>query len=150
MAELRPPLLDEYGLSAALAAHVKDFARRTGVRVSVEDREELGSGLRQDAAIALFRIAQEALANVAKHAEASQVRIALERQGQATVLRITDDGVGFDVQERLSHRTRWGMTTMQERAAAVGAALSLESAPGTGTTIRITLGGGEMIRVPPL
>jgi two-component system sensor histidine kinase UhpB len=139
MAELRPPLLDEYGLSAALAMHVKEFAQRTGLRVSVEDPEELGPSLRQDAAIALFRIAQEALANVAKHAKASRVKIALERQDGATVLSITDDGLGFDVDERLAHRTRWGVTTMQERAAAVGAELYLESAPGTGTTIRVTV-----------
>jgi two-component system sensor histidine kinase UhpB len=139
MAELRPPLLDEYGLSAALATHVKEFAQRTGVQVSVEDPEELGPGLRQEAAIALFRIAQEALSNVAKHAKASRVKISLDRHESGTVLSITDDGRGFDVDERLAHRTRWGVTTMQERAAAVGGALYLESAPGTGTTIRITV-----------
>jgi two-component system sensor histidine kinase UhpB len=139
MAELRPPLLDEYGLSAALATHVKEFAQRTGVQVSVEDPEELGPGLRQDAAIALFRIAQEALSNVAKHAKASRVKITLDRHDIGTVLSITDDGLGFDVDERLTHRTRWGVTTMQERAAALGGALYLESAPGTGTTIRVTV-----------
>jgi two-component system sensor histidine kinase UhpB len=139
MAELRPPLLDEYGLAAALGLHVKEFAKRNGVRVEVRDPEEIGRSLRPEAAIALFRIAQESLVNVAKHAEASQVSIVLARQDDGTALSITDDGRGFDVHDRLSHRTRWGVTTMQERAAAVGGALYLESSPGTGTTVRVTV-----------
>src|SRR5258706_16240874 len=71
MAELRPPLLDEYGLGAALAAYAKAFSQRTGGRVAVDDPLELGRGVRRDAAVALFRIAQEALANGARHAEAA-------------------------------------------------------------------------------
>jgi PAS domain S-box-containing protein len=143
MAELRPPLLAEYGLAAALGLHVKEFARRHGVRVEVRDPEELGRGLRPEAAIALFRIAQESLVNVAKHAEASQVSIVLEKRDNAVVLSITDNGRGFDVHDRLSHRTRWGVTTMQERAAAAGGELVLESSPGTGTTVRVSIAHAE-------
>jgi two-component system sensor histidine kinase UhpB len=143
MAELRPPLLDEYGLAAALDLHVKEFSKRHGVRVEVRDPEELGRSLRPEAAIALFRIAQESLVNVAKHAEATQVRIVLAKQDNGAVLSITDDGRGFDVHDRLSHRTRWGVTTMQERAAAVGGELNLESSPGAGTTVRVTVPGAE-------
>src|SRR5712671_763020 len=139
MAELRPPLLDEYGLAAALGLHVKEFSRRHGVRVEVRDPEELGRSLRPEAAIALFRIAQESLLNVAKHAEATEVRIVLSRRDNGAVLSITDDGRGFDVHDRLSHRTRWGVTTMQERAAAVGGEFYLESSEGTGTTVRVTV-----------
>jgi two-component system sensor histidine kinase UhpB len=141
MAELRPPLLDEYGLAAALDLYVKEFSKRHGVRVEVRDPEELGRSLRPEAAIALFRIAQESLVNVAKHAEATQVRIVLAKQEGGAVLSITDDGHGFDVHDRLSHRTRWGVTTMQERAAAVGGELHLESSPGAGTTVRVTVPG---------
>jgi two-component system sensor histidine kinase UhpB len=143
MAELRPPLLDEYGLAAALGLHVKEFSKRHGVRVEVRDLEEVGRGLRPEVAIALFRIAQEALVNVAKHAEAGHVRIVLAKQDNGAVLSITDDGRGFDVKERLAHRTRWGVTTMQERAAALGGQLYLESAPGTGTTVRVTVRDAE-------
>jgi two-component system sensor histidine kinase UhpB len=143
MAELRPPLLDEYGLAAALGLHVKEFSKRHGVRVEVRDLEEVGRGLRPEVAIALFRIAQEALVNVAKHAEARHVRIVLAKQDNGAVLSITDDGQGFDVRERLAHRTRWGVTTMQERAAALGGQLYLESAPGTGTTVRVTVPDAE-------
>jgi PAS domain S-box-containing protein len=143
MAELRPPLLDEYGLAAALGLHVEEFSKRHGVRVEVRDPEELGRSLRPEAAIALFRIAQESLVNVAKHAEATQVRIVLARQDNGAVLSITDDGRGFDVHDRLSHRTRWGVTTMQERAAALGGVLHVESSPGAGTTVRATVPDAE-------
>ena len=136
MADLRPPLLDEYGLGAALDWYAKAFTQRTGIRVALEDAEELSRGLRPEAAIALFRISQEALNNVAKHAAAGSVRIVIERRGAEIVLTIADDGRGFDPQERLSHSKRWGMTTMQERAAAVGGRVAVESAPGGGTVIR--------------
>jgi signal transduction histidine kinase len=135
MAELRPPLLGEYGLGAALGWHARDFSQRTGIEVAVEDAGELGRALRPDAAIALFRIAQEALNNVAKHAAAKHATVSLEKEDGAIVLRISDDGRGFSVPERLAHSTRWGMTTMQERAAALGGRLSVDSAPGRGTKV---------------
>ncbi len=136
MADLRPPLLDEYGLSAALAHYLQGFAQRTGVRAAFDDPGELGRGVRREAAIALFRIAQEALANIAKHAEAGKVRVLLEKQGEEIVLEISDDGRGFDPGERLQQSTRWGVTSMQERAAAVGGYVQLESTPGAGATVR--------------
>jgi two-component system sensor histidine kinase UhpB len=139
MAELRPPLLEEYGLGAALDWYAKAFTQRTGIRVALEDAEELSRGLRPEAAIALFRISQEALNNVAKHAGAGNVRIAFERRGAEIVLAIADDGRGFDPQERLSHSKRWGVSTMQERAAALGGRITMDSAPGRGTTVRAAI-----------
>jgi len=139
MADLRPPLLDEYGLGAALAWYGNAFSQRTGVKVVVDNPEDLGDGLRPEAAIALFRIAQEALNNVAKHAQATLVKMLIEMQEKEVVLAIADDGRGFDPRERLFHSKRWGMTTMQERAAAVGGRIAVDSSPGRGTTVRASV-----------
>ncbi|MBV8033185.1 MAG: sensor histidine kinase [Betaproteobacteria bacterium] len=136
MAELRPPLLDEYGLGAALGFLAKGFSARTGVACAVEDPHEVGRSLPRDAAVALFRIAQEALANVFKHAAARHARIRLEAAPGGVRVEIADDGSGFDRRERLAQHHRWGMTTMQERAAAVGGRIEVESAPGAGTLVR--------------
>lgn len=143
MADLRPPLLDEYGLNAALGLYVQGFAQRNGLKVAVDDPWEIGASLRREVAIALFRIAQEALANVAKHARARQVRVLLDRSGEDIVLDISDDGCGFDPRERLAQSTRWGMTSVQERAAAVGGSVDIQSTPGGGTTVRVTVPGNE-------
>jgi PAS domain S-box-containing protein len=136
MAELRPPLLDEYGIGAALGWYAEDFSRRTGIRAEVtEAGPEQAKALRAEAAVALFRIAQEALQNVVKHARARNVRIALSAEPGAIVLAVSDDGQGFD--PGAAPRGRWGMTTMRERAEAVGGRLEVESAPGAGTVVRI-------------
>jgi signal transduction histidine kinase len=139
MAELRPPLLAEYGLGAALGAYAKSFAQRTAVRVAVDDPLELGRGLRPETSIALFRIAQEALANVAKHAGARNAHISLGRERGHLVLEIADDGGGFDPGQRLARSERWGMTSMRERAAALGGLLEVDSTLGGGTSVRVRL-----------
>ncbi len=137
MAELRPPLLDEYGLGAALGLYAKRFSQRSGVPVVLEDPHDLGRLLRPEAAIVLFRIAQEALANVAKHAEAKRARLSLAASERSFLLEIADDGRGFDPRERLAQSRRWGVRTMRERAAAIGARLEVQSAPGGGTSVRV-------------
>src|SRR5438876_934120 len=121
MAELRPPLLDEYGLGAALGWYAEEFSRRTGIAVALRDGEDAAAGLRPEAAVALFRIAQEALNNVAKHAGARQVRIELAGDAEEIVMRVVDDGAGFDP-AAAARGKRWGMKTMRERAEAAGAA----------------------------
>ncbi len=136
MAALRPPLLDEYGLGAALTWYGEEYAQRTGIQVQVE-KGDPGSGLRPEAAVALFRIAQEALNNVAKHAGARLVRIGLSLEGDEMKLCIEDDGAGFDPAQ--APRGRWGMTTMRERAEAAGGRLSIRSSPGKGTAVRATV-----------
>jgi PAS domain S-box-containing protein len=134
MAELRPPLLDEYGLAAALAWHAQEFSRRTGIRVSIDDEAaEAVRGLRLEAALALFRIAQEALTNVLKHARAKAVRVEVALAGDEVVMSIQDDGAGFDASR--APRGRLGMTTMRERAEAAGGRLEIDSAPGRGTRV---------------
>ena len=137
MTDLRPPLLDEYGLGAALGAYAEEFAQRTGVRVEVEGAQETARSLRPEAAIALYRIAQEALSNVAKHAGARSVEIVLERQPPNMVLVICDDGHGFV--PGVAGRGRWGMSAMRERAEAAGGQLTVVSAPGEGAIVRIAV-----------
>ena len=137
MADLRPPLLEEYGIGAALGWYAEEFAKRTNINVKIEDlARERNRQLRRDAAVALFRIAQEALNNVAKHAQASQVWLRLEADASHLTLTVRDDGKGFDPQTSKARATRLGMTTMEERATATGGMLELESAPGKGTTLK--------------
>jgi PAS domain S-box-containing protein len=136
MADLRPPLLEEYGLGAALGWHAEAFSRRTGIAIEFEDlARENNRRLRREAGVALFRISQEALNNVAKHASASRVRLRLEVEDGAMVLRVSDDGSGFDPLEAEARASRWGMTTMKERMVAAGGSLEVQSAPGKGTTL---------------
>ncbi len=134
MADLRPPLLDEYGLAAALNWHADEFTRRTGVQVTVIDSTpEATKKARHEAAVALFRIAQESLNNVLKHAQAKSVRIEVLATGEDLVLDVRDDGRGFD--PGAAPAGRWGMTTMRERAQAAGGQLHIDTAPGRGTRI---------------
>ena len=137
MTDLRPPLLDEYGLGAALGAYAEEFGQRTGVRVEVQGTQETARSLRPEAAIALYRIAQEALSNVAKHAAARSVEIVLEKQAPHVVLLISDDGRGFD--PAVAGRGRWGMSAMRERAEAAGGDHTVVSSPGEGAIVRIAV-----------
>ncbi len=138
--ELRPPMLDDYGLVAALGWYASLFERRTGIDVSVVPVAESAPRLSAEAEAALFRIAQEAMTNVAKHARARRLRIALRQGAHSVVLRIADDGCGFDIaQTQKRRRASWGMITMRERAQAVGARLKVEAAPGQGTTVAVEL-----------
>ena len=136
MSELRPPALEEYGLLAALQDLAADFGRKTRVAAGVE-----GSPLRPrppgTIEIAMYRIAQEALNNAAKHAGATQVRLSLASSDDAVELAVSDDGVGFDASQPGNGDPTWGLTTMRERAEEAGIELAIDSTPGRGT--RITL-----------
>ena len=134
MADLRPPLLEEYGLGAALGWYAQEFGRRTGLDIKLDDlAREQSRRLPREPAVALFRIAQEALTNVAKHAGASHVSLRLEADEAQMGLTVRDDGRGFD--HGPSRPGRLGMTTMKERATAAGGSLSFESVLGKGTTL---------------
>ena len=133
--ELRPPMIDEFGLVAALRWHAKRFADRTGIEVHVR-----GDEARRDepaTELALLRIAQEALHNVARHAQARRVDIEVRTSAAAVVLTIEDDGVGFDVDAREGAGVGYGLITMRERAEAVGGTFGAESGKGVGTRIRV-------------
>jgi signal transduction histidine kinase len=135
MAELRPPMLDDYGLVPTLRWCGEQLASRTEVDVSVQGHEpdpRLPSTIED----ALVRITQEALTNVAKHASASQVTVLLAQQGNAIWLTISDNGAGFDPASiNDSDYPHWGLLTMSERAEAVGGRCHIESQPGEGTQV---------------
>jgi PAS domain S-box-containing protein len=140
MSELRPPMLDDYGLASALDWHAKNFSKRTGIAVAVRASEPTVRPPPR-VEIALFRIAQEALNNVAKHARAHRVEIALEHANDECVMSVEDDGIGFDGVEGASDKPKpgLGMVTMRERAQAVGGRFDVRalSARGTQLTVRV-------------
>jgi|HubBroStandDraft_5_1064220.scaffolds.fasta_scaffold00574_10 PAS domain S-box-containing protein len=139
MMELRPPGLDELGLLAALQEHVNQVARRSEVAMSVVGAEPQPRLAPTDE-IALFRIAQEALNNIVKHARASESSVSLRQNEQAVVLSIMDNGVGFDTGAKpIMGGYGMGTTTMRERAEAIGARLQLQSIPGEGTQVTVEL-----------
>lgn len=141
MASLRPEVLDDYGLMAALRWHSERFSNRTGIRVEIMG-EELIPRLPLDTETTLFRIAQEAMTNVAKHAQAQSVTVSLKKQQKDVyLLTIADDGVGFNlkVTSNYERNHRWGLMTMRERAQSVGGQLRLESEPGKGTRVVVAV-----------
>jgi len=140
MSDLRPPVLDDYGLVAALRWYGEHVQRRTGLHVVVAD-EELSPRLPAPAELALFRITQEALNNVHRHARAQRVDIYLEAEGPQATLTIADDGQGFDpaAVSGPGPESGWGLINMRERAAAVGAQLRAESGPSRGTHIIVEI-----------
>ncbi len=134
MADLRPIALDDYGLIAALRTYAEPFSTRHGVPVTVSGKEP-APRLPSAAETALFRIAQEALTNVAKHARARSIEVRLVTDNGRVELTISDDGIGFDPGPAGPECASWGLRTMRERAAAVGARLRVESAPQCGTHV---------------
>jgi two-component system sensor histidine kinase UhpB len=133
---LRPEALDDLGLASALAALTNDLARRTGVRVERRLATDLRA-LEPDEELVVYRVAQEALTNVARHSEAQQASVTLARTGaQEVTLTVRDDGCGFDA---AAHARGTGLRGMRERAVLIGASLDVESRPGHGTTVRLRL-----------
>lgn len=130
--ELRPAALQEKGLAMALSNHINLFRRRQPIDVTLTlDGEER---LPPDIEFCLYRVAQEALNNVAKHARASHVSIHLEVQPGCACLEVSDNGAGFDLTSRSGSQS-FGMIGMRERVADLEGSLTVQSAPGQGTTI---------------
>jgi signal transduction histidine kinase len=138
MAELRPPMLDDYGLPAALRWYARQYAQRTGIAVEVAGPDPVRR-LRLETELALFRIAQEALNNIAKHAPGARARITLDEDENRVRLTIADDGGGYagGSADDDARGGSWGMITMRERAAAAGGCFAVESVPGTGTRVEV-------------
>ena len=138
--ELRPALLDELGLIPALHTFLKSFTTRTGVRTSLTvfaKVEELTMPRRT----ALYRVAQEALTNVARHAQASRVEVSIQKLPDGICMKIEDDGKSFKVEDALPANggKRLGLLGMRERVEMVGGIFCVESAPGQGTTIQVEI-----------
>ncbi|OGV73870.1 MAG: hypothetical protein A3K18_17265 [Lentisphaerae bacterium RIFOXYA12_64_32] len=142
MTELRPGVLDECGIDLALQWCADQFKKQTGLAVDVLTCE-LEGRLPPETETALFRIVQEALLNVAKHAQATQVTVALETTPNGLRLTVADNGAGFDADPTCRHPRAdgqgWGLMTMSERALAVGAELRIESQPGKGTRVIVEI-----------
>jgi PAS domain S-box-containing protein len=137
MTELRPAVLDDYGLAAMLRGYADEFSRRTGLSVGVigsDPSPRLSPAVERT----LFRIVQEALNNVVKHASARQATLALAPRPGAFELCVEDDGCGFDAAtEQQNNHRGWGLMIMRERAESAGASLDVDSAAGKGTRVVI-------------
>jgi two-component system, NarL family, sensor histidine kinase UhpB len=133
--QLRPTALDDLGLAAALTAHVEELRRRTGIETSFAVDGEL-SDLDGEAQLVLYRVAQEALSNAARHSGAEHIDVRLRRAGSRVELTVSDDGRGFSFDEA---EGGLGIAGMRERALLVGGEVEIESRPGTGTTVKLVL-----------
>jgi signal transduction histidine kinase len=136
MVELRPPVLDQVGLEAALKDQAADFQRRTRIdtTVAVTLAERLGP----EVETVLYRVTREAMANVEKHANAGRVWVTLASERSRVRLEVRDDGVGFDPAVVAGHagRDHYGLLGMRERVELAGGSWSLETGPGRGVTVR--------------
>lgn len=132
--DLRPAMLDSLGLAAAIEHHVAQFSERTGIDCQLRmNREEFD--LPGEIATAVFRIVQEALTNVARHAHASTVCVTIEQTDTGIHLNVEDDGQGFTSLQGNDGKKHFGVIGMRERAAILGGHLDIESQPGRGTRI---------------
>jgi len=139
--DLRPSLRDDLGLVPAVRWYVERQAQRAGLVAEVE----VGSvpqDLEPDLAVACFRIVQESITNILRHAKASTIHVALRQTEQYLDLCIKDDGIGFSVRERSASatgRSTLGLLGMQERAQALGGRVTIQSVPGQGTEVRVRM-----------
>jgi len=131
---LRPSMLDDLGLAAALEWQGREVSRRSEIEVSVES-EDVPEDLPDEYKICIYRLVQEALNNAVRHSGAANARVVVERPGKSIVVRVTDDGRGFD-----PARSRgMGILGMEERVKRLGGTLRVESQPGKGTTVTAEL-----------
>lgn len=146
--QLRPSALDDLGLVAAVRRYARDFGDKHGIDVDLQVTGFECARLTAEIETAIYRIVQEALSNVAKHAQASRVSVLLDRQESKVVAIVEDDGKGFDVDEVFvseTHSDRLGLFGMRERASLVGGTLDIESRPGSGTTVFVQVPVESMV-----
>lgn len=135
--DLRPSLLDHFGLPTALRAYVESACAKASIHADIHLPED-GAATPKEIAIALFRIVQEGLNNILRHAAARNIELELASDGKEYALTLRDDGCGFNPN---SARAGWphGIMGMQQRVRALRGRFSLESAPGKGTTLRVVV-----------
>jgi two-component system NarL family sensor kinase len=142
MVTLRPPLLDEVGLTAALRDHAADFSARTGIQCAVDT--DLNVRLDPGIETVLYRVAQEALINVGKHAAASNCRLSIQARADVVEMRISDDGSGFDPATALGPEAgHYGLVSMRERVEMTGGRVEVSARRGAGVTIKVTFPGAD-------
>ena len=142
--DLRPTAIDDLGIFRAIEAYVAEWQERYGVRVDIQTFGR-DNPLPADVAAVLYRLVQEGLTNVLKHAKASKVSIVLERKSDGLALVLEDDGIGFDP-ENLGRKASGsgqasglGLSGMKERVALLDGTIAVESAPGKGSTIFVQI-----------
>lgn len=136
---LRPGYLDSFGIVAAIEMEACEFEQRTGIKcLLTHNDEEMELDLHPDVSIAIFRIFQESLTNIMKHAQATEVRILIQNSPQNIELSISDNGRGFSHDARMKPRS-FGLRGIQERVAHFGGEVSFASAPGEGTTVFVNV-----------
>lgn len=132
--QFHPSILDDLGLSIALRRLVDDFQARTGISARFICKD-VPKHLGQDIVTCLYRVAQEGLANISRHAKAKNVRVELMRLRDGLQLMMSDDGVGFDVNQHDGRRGSLGLLSMRERVSLVAGTFEIQSAPGEGTRV---------------
>jgi len=145
--ELRPSILDDLGLPAALEAHLEEFAQRTEIAVHVAGLEEL-EAFRGDPATAVFRIVQESLTNVLRHADATSVCVGVRREDGRIRITLEDDGRGIR-EEQTTLGSGLGILGMKERAAAHGGCVAVSGRAGRGTSVTLRLPDPAVIPAEP-
>jgi signal transduction histidine kinase len=135
--ELRPGTLDDLGLVAAVEWAAEEFAARSGTTLRLDLPEE-DLAIDQESATAIFRILQETLTNVTRHAEATQVAVRLGKEGDSFALEVHDNGKGIS-DEQVSGKTSLGILGMRERVLLLGGTLTISGAPGKGSTVRVLI-----------
>ncbi len=136
--DLRPPELSELGLAEAMRNYASEWQTRCGIKVSSTlDVAETGLSPQQE--LAVYRVMQEALQNVNKHARAAVVGVVWQRSTASWVLHVTDDGVGFDLVKVARRVKSVGLLSMRERAELIGGSLQIQSTPGKGTAVTLLL-----------
>jgi two-component system, NarL family, sensor histidine kinase UhpB len=133
--QLRPTALDDLGLKAALAGHVRELSRQGGIEAGFEADRELGE-LPEDVQIVVYRVAQEALSNAFRHSEASRIGVRLSRADEVVELNVGDNGRGFTFEQATQGL---GLAGMRERALLVGGDLQVTSRPSVGTSVRLSV-----------
>jgi len=144
--ELRPPELEELGLAETIYRYCEDFTQMWGLPVDFQSAGLTNLVLDYAIRINLYRLVQEGLTNIRKHAAASQVTLKLTAAYPNIILRVDDNGQGFDVQARAAAtdpEKRMGLRSMQERVALLNGEMKLQSKPGRGTKVTIKLPFGE-------
>jgi PAS domain S-box-containing protein len=139
MSNLRPAVLDDYGLEAALQTNLESLKSRYGISITFEKTQSRIPRLGSSIEMTLLRIAQEALLNVVRHAQAEQVTLSLQMAEQAIHLTVRDDGIGIQSWQTANRPGSHGLTIMRERAEAVGGNLNVSSTAGQGTQIEVSI-----------
>jgi signal transduction histidine kinase len=134
--DLRPPMLDDLGLLPTLLWHFGHYTTQTGVRVIIKHRGVKNRRFAARIEMAAYRIVQEALTNVARHAEVPEATVLVSAFDKALRLQIIDQGHGFDPAAALAASDRSGLAGMRERAALLGGYLEIRSAVGAGTSLK--------------